>query len=137
MLCNSSGPDCIISNHFHHLLAMKAFNSRTAVSVIFFALTAASSLRAGPGVDYWMRKHVFPAQAKATANAANTEQSVSTDSSKKVEVTKIEHAYRGVPHQVVVQVPVNPPATSTASLEKPVESSPSPSRASSSSAVIH
>jgi len=120
---------------------MKAFHSRTIVSAVFFALTAASSLRAGPGVDYWMRKHVFPAQAKAAVIPASTEQAVSTDSSKKVEITRIEHAYRGVPHQVVVQVPAsNDASTATApSSEKSavVSNSPSSGRTSSSSAVIH
>ena len=117
---------------------MKAFHSRIAASTVLLALAAASSLHAGPGVDYWMRKHVFPAQAKAAATAATTDQAASTENTKKVEVTRIEHAYRGVPHQVVVQVPSSSAATSTASSEKPVESnSGSRSSSSTTSAVIH
>ena len=117
---------------------MKVFYSRIAVSTVLLALATASSLRAGPGVDFWMRKHVFPAQAKAATSASTADQAASTESTKKVEVTRIEHAYRGTPHQVVVQVPAEAATTSTASAEKPVESNSSGrSSSSSSSAVIH
>jgi len=120
---------------------MKAFHARTTVSVALLALAACSSLRAGPGVDYWMRKHVFPAQAKAAAvSTATTEQAAAPEVVKTVEVTRIEHAYRGVPRQVVVKVAApEVQGTSLVSSEKPADSTSSgrSSSSSSSAAVIH